>query len=77
MVALVNVGAPMSEALSRHPQIIRDKRTDDRVWVLEKSLNGQMWVDVEVKELPSQWITLFAMMVLDHFEGQPRDAHRG
>jgi hypothetical protein len=36
------------------------------VWRLEKSLNGQMWVDVEVKGQPSKWITLFALVVLEH-----------
>jgi hypothetical protein len=67
MVALATVGTPMSEALEKPLQVIRDKRTADGVWRLEKSLNGQMWVDVEVKGQPSKWITLFAMMVLDHF----------
>lgn len=67
MVALATAGVPMSEALERPLQVIRDKRTVDGVWILEKSLNGQMWVDVEVKGQPSKWITLFALMVLDHF----------
>jgi hypothetical protein len=69
MVALATAGAPMTAALEKPLQIIRDKRTADGVWVLEKSLNGQMWVDVEVKGQPSKWITLFALMVLDHFAG--------
>jgi hypothetical protein len=34
---------------------------------MDKSLNGQMWADVEVKGKPSKWITLFALIVLDHF----------
>ena len=67
MVALATVGAPMSEALEAPLQVIRDKRTTGGVWRLEKSLNGHMWVDVEVKGQPSKWITLFALMVLDHF----------
>ena len=67
MVALVTVGAPMTPALEKPLQIIRDKRTADGIWKLEKSLNGQMWVDVEVKGQPSKWITLYALMVLDHF----------
>ena len=67
MVALAIVGTPMSDALERPLQVIRDKRTTDGVWRLEKSLNGQMCVDVEVKGQPSKWITLFALMVLDHF----------
>lgn len=67
MVALANVGTPMSEAFEAPLQVIRDKRTADDVWVLENSLNGKMWADVEVKGQPSKWITLFALIVLDHF----------
>jgi hypothetical protein len=67
MVALATVDAPMNGALEKPLQVIRDKRTTDGVWRLEKSLNGQMWADVEVKGQPSKWITLFALMVLDHF----------
>jgi hypothetical protein len=67
MFALATAGVPMSEALEKPLQVIRDKRTADGVWRLEKSLNGQMWVDVEVKGQPSKWITLFAMIVLDRF----------
>jgi hypothetical protein len=67
MVALATVGTPMSDTLEKPLQVIRDKRTADGVWRLEKSLNGQMWVDVEVKGQPSKWITLFALIVLDHF----------
>lgn len=67
MVALATVGTPMSDTLERPLQVIRDRRTADGVWRLEKSLNGQMWVDVEVKGQPSKWITLFALIVLDHF----------
>ena len=67
MFALATVGTPMSDELAKPLQIIRDKRTADGVWLLEKSLNGQMWVDVEVKGQPSKWITLFALLILDHF----------
>jgi hypothetical protein len=67
MVALANVGVPMSKALEAPLQAIRDKRTPDGVWLLEKTLNGKMWVDVEVKGEPSKWITLYALLVLEHF----------
>jgi hypothetical protein len=67
MYALATVGAPMSDALEKPLQVIHDKRTADGAWLLEKSLNGQMWADVEVKGKPSKWLTLFALMVLDHF----------
>ena len=71
MVALVSVGVPLSgktrAALEKPLQVVRDKRTADGVWALEKSFNGKMWADVEVKGQPSKWITLFATIVLDHF----------
>ena len=70
MVALASVGVPMNEALMKPLQVILDKRTADGVWRLEKSLNGQMWVDVEVKGRPSKWITLQALTVLDHFQAE-------
>ncbi len=70
MMALVTAGAPMSEGLAKPLQAIKDKRTADGVWLLEKSLNGQMWVDVEVKGQPSKWITLQALIVLDHFQAE-------
>ena len=67
MVALATAGAPRVPALEKALQLIRDKRTAEGVWVMEKSLNGQMWADVEVKGEPSKWITFFALLVLDHF----------
>ena len=59
----------MSPALEKPLQVILNKRGADDRWRLEKSLNGQMWIDVEVKGQPSKWITLFALTVLDHFAG--------
>jgi hypothetical protein len=66
MVALATAGAPMNEKLERPLHVIRDKRTAEGVWLLEKSLNGRMWADVEVKGKPSKWLTFFALFVLDH-----------
>ena len=68
MYALATAGAPMSENLEKPLQVIRDKRTADGMWLMKKSLNGQMWVDVETKGEPSKWLTLFARIVLEHFE---------
>lgn len=68
MLALATVGTPMSDELQKPLQIIRNKRTADGVWRLDRSFNGQMWVDVEVKGEPSKWITLFALIVLEHFD---------
>jgi hypothetical protein len=68
MLGLAAAGVPMDKALEKPLQVVRDKRTADGVWRLEKSLNGKMWVDVEVRGQPSKWITLFALIVLDHFD---------
>jgi hypothetical protein len=68
MVALTTAGTPMSDALEKPLQIIRDKRTAEGTWRMDKSFNGQMWADVEVKGAPSKWITYFALLVLDHFD---------
>jgi hypothetical protein len=71
LYALTTVGTRMSAALDQPLQIVRDKRTADGVWLLDKSFNGKMWADVEVKGQPSKWITLFARIVLDHFGAAP------
>ena len=78
MYALAIVDTPMHKNLERPLQVIQDKITEDGRWLMEKSLNGQMWADVEVKGQPSKWITLFAMIVLNHFT-KPRyeNAHDG
>jgi hypothetical protein len=67
MLALAIADAPMSEALRRPLQVVHDKQTAGGVWLMQKSLNGRMWADVEVKGEPSKWITLFALIILDHF----------
>ena len=67
MFALATIGTPISPQLKGPLQAILDKRGSDGLWRLEKSLNGQMWVDVEEMGQPSKWITFFAMLVLEHF----------
>ncbi len=67
MSALAALRVPMQAELVRALQIIREKRTAEGQWILENSLNDKMWADVEVKGLPSKWITLHALMVLKHF----------
>jgi len=67
MVALAAAGVPMTENLEAPLQVIRDKRCADGTWLMKKSLNGQMFVDVETKGERSKWLTLFARIVLEHF----------
>jgi len=68
MVALARLEVPMGSTLEKPLQIIEDKMTPEGTWILDNSLNGKMWVDVEEKGKPSKWITYFARFVLDHFK---------
>ena len=46
--------------------LVRSKRTADGRWVLDKSPKGRTWFDVDAGPgLPSRWVTLRAMRVLD------------
>ncbi len=38
-------------------------------WLMETSLNGKMWVDIEQKGKPSKWVTLQALQTLKHIFG--------
>ena len=65
--ALVEAGVPMSPALETPLRAIEAKMTPQGRWVMESSLNGKMWADVETKGKPSKWLTYFALRVLGHF----------
>jgi hypothetical protein len=67
MYALAESGTPMSAALEKPLRVIESKRTPEGKWVLENSLNGKMWADVEAKGKPSKWLTYYALRVLTHF----------
>jgi hypothetical protein len=67
LYALVELGTPMSAALEKPLRVVEAKRRPDGRWVMESSLNGKMWVDVEAKGKPSKWLTHFALRVLSHF----------
>jgi hypothetical protein len=68
MYSLACLGIPMHPNLEKPLQIIIDKMTKEGKWIMENSLNGKMWVDVEEKGKPSKWLTYFALSVLNHFE---------
>ena len=67
MYALAESGTAMCAALERPLQVIESKMTPEGNWVMENSLNGKMWVDVETVGKPSKWLTYFALRVLKHF----------
>jgi hypothetical protein len=71
MYALAESGTPMSAALERPLKIIESKRSPEGKWVMENSLNGKMWVDVETLGKPSKWLTFYALRVLSHFGRAP------
>ena len=68
MYALAILGTPMSSNLQKPLQVIKEKMTAEGKWIMENSLNGKMWVDVETKGKPSKWLTYFALYVINHFE---------
>jgi len=67
MYALALLETPMLTNLKKPVEIIRNKMTPEGKWIMENSLNGKMWMDVEEKGKPSKWITYFALYVLNHF----------
>lgn len=67
LYALSLLNVPVSDKLEKALQVVLQKRTEDGKWLLENSLNGKMWVDVEEKGKPSKWITYHAIFVLNHF----------
>lgn len=67
MVGLSRVGAPADPRFDRALQAIRDKRTADGRWIMERSMNGKMLVDVEELGAPSKWLTYRALYVLKRF----------
>jgi hypothetical protein len=71
MYALAESGTPMSAALERPLNVIESKMTPGGKWVMENSLNGKMWVDVETLGKPSKWLTYHALRVLSHFGRAP------
>jgi hypothetical protein len=71
MYALAESGTPMSAALERPLHVIESKRSPEGKWVMENSLNGKMWVDVEKLGKPSKWLTYYALRVLSHFGRAP------
>ncbi len=68
MYVLALLETTMTPKLEKPLKIIREKMTPEGTWVMENSLNGKMWVDVEEKGKPSKWITYFALYVLRKYE---------
>jgi hypothetical protein len=72
MLVLTSLGYGDDPRLANARQFILDKSDEQGRWMMEKSLNGKMWVDVEEKGQPSKWITLRALLALGFAElGRP------
>ena len=68
VVGLARAGVPYEPFVDRALRVIREKRTPNAVWLMERSMNGKMLVDVEELGAPSKWLTVRALHVLKHFE---------
>jgi hypothetical protein len=77
MYAVAESGTCMCAALERPLQVIESKMTPEGKWVMENSLNGKMWVDVETLGKPSKWLTYYALRMLSHFGRAPLLDGRG
>lgn len=64
-LALLNI--PMHPNLEPSLKVIRDKMTREGKWLMDRTLNGKMLVDVEEKNSPCKWITYQALYVLKQY----------
>jgi len=61
---LLALGYGLDPRLSNAIELILSKRHEQERWLMENSLNGKMWVDIEEKKKPSKWVTLRALRAL-------------
>lgn len=63
---LVSLGFAGDGRMANTFKLISEKQNEQGKWLLERTSNGKMWVDIEEKGKPSKWITLNALKVLKH-----------
>ena len=61
---LADMGHGRDPRLDSALGLILSKQDAQGRWKIDNSVNGKMWVDIEVKGKPSKWITLRALRVL-------------
>jgi hypothetical protein len=61
---LVSLGYGRDERLSNAIKMILSKQDGRGRWLMENSLNGKMWMDIEEKKKPSKWVTLRSLRAL-------------
>ena len=65
--ALSAAGEPMRPEYEPAVELVRAAADKQLRWQLRNTLNGKMLADVEAKGEPSRWLTLRALLVLQHF----------
>lgn len=63
-MVLADLGCGEDPRLNTAQQFIINKQDERGRWIMEKTLNGKMWVDIEQKGQPSKWVTLRALRAL-------------
>jgi hypothetical protein len=73
LYALALHGEPMRREYAEAFAIVRDAADEQMRWTLRTTFNGKMLADVEKRGQPSRWLTLRALLVMQHFaEGSAR-----
>lgn len=67
LVALAAVGERRRPEYEDAIRLVDGAADGERRWTLRNSLNGKMIANVEEKGMPSRWVTLRALAVLEHF----------
>lgn len=69
LASLAETGEPRRPEYDAALDVVARAADKDMRWRMRNSFNGKMLADVERKGEPSKWLTLRALMVLDHFAG--------
>jgi len=67
LYALALHDEPMRREYAEAFAIVRDAADEQMRWKLRTTFNGKMLADVENRGKPSRWLTLRALMVMQHF----------
>jgi hypothetical protein len=63
-LVLADLGRGEDPRLQNAHRFIMGKQDENGHWIMEKSLNGKLWANIEEKGQPSKWITLRALHAL-------------
>jgi hypothetical protein len=69
LTALMAVGEPRRPEYEPALEVVRGAADASGRWTMRTSFNGKMIASVEAKGQPSKWLTLRALQVLRHFDG--------